>query len=65
MKINVGKADQIVRIILGLILISMFFVLEGGLRYIGIVGIVLILTASIKFCPLYTLLGVNTCPVKK
>lgn len=65
MKSNVGKADQIVRILLGLILISLFFVLEGGLRYIGLVGIVLILTASIKFCPLYTLLGVNTCPVKR
>lgn len=65
MKINVGKADQIVRILLGLILISLFFVLEGGLRYIGLVGIVLILTASIKFCPLYTLFGVSTCPVKK
>jgi hypothetical protein len=65
MKINVGKADQIVRIILGLILISLFFILEGGLRYIGLVGIVLLLTATIKFCPLYTLLGVSTCPVKK
>lgn len=60
LKKNIGKVDQIIRIILGLILVSFFFLLDGGLRYIGIIGLVLILTSFMKFCPLYTLFGINT-----
>lgn len=65
MKANVGTTDRIVRIILGLILMSLYFVIDGGLKYISIVGVVLLLTAFIKFCPLYTIFGVNTCSTKK
>ncbi|MCM3662789.1 DUF2892 domain-containing protein [Mesobacillus subterraneus] len=61
---NIGKIDQIIRIILGLALLSSFFLLDGGMKYIGIVGIILVLTSVIKFCPLYTLLGFNTNKAK-
>ena len=60
MKTNIGKVDQIVRILLGIVLVSFFFLVDGGLKYIGIIGLVLILTSSIKFCPLYTLFGIDT-----
>ncbi|MGA9225960.1 MAG: DUF2892 domain-containing protein [Mesobacillus sp.] len=60
LKANVGKIDQVIRIVLGLILISLFFLLDGILKYIGIIGLVLVLTSFIKFCPLYTLFGINT-----
>lgn len=65
LKANVGTADRIVRIILGLALLSLFFILDGGIKYISLVGIVLLLTSFIKFCPLYTIFGINTCSSKK
>ncbi len=64
MKNNVGKIDQFIRIILGLALLSSFILLDGGMKYIGIVGIILVLTSVLKFCPLYTLLGFNTNKAK-
>jgi len=64
LKANVGKIDQVIRIVLGLILISLFFLLDGILKYIGIIGLVLVLTSFIKFCPLYTLFGINTTKEK-
>lgn len=57
---NVGAVDRIIRIILGLVLLSLLFILDGGIKFIGLIGIVLLLTAFIRFCPLYPLLGINT-----
>ena len=65
MKANVGTADRIVRIILGVALLSLFFIVDGGLKYIGLIGIILLLTAFIKFCPLYTIFGIKTNKVEK
>lgn len=60
MKVNVGSADRILRIVLGVLLLGLFM-LEGNVKYLGILGIVFIFTSIIRFCPLYTLFGVNTC----
>ncbi len=57
---NVGSADRVIRIIVGLALVSLFFVLEGGARWLGLIGVVLIATAIINFCPLYRILGLST-----
>lgn len=65
MKTNVGSTDKIIRIVIGLALLSLFFVLQGGIRFVGLIGIVPLLTAFVGFCPLYTVLGMNTCGVKK
>lgn len=65
MKANVGTTDRIIRIILGIVILSLFFILEGNMKYLGLIGLVPLLTAFIKFCPLYTLFGINTCGVKK
>jgi hypothetical protein len=65
MQANVGGADRIIRIILGLVLLSLFFILDGNARYLGLIGIVPIATALIRWCPAYTLIGVNTCGTKK
>ncbi|GGJ61231.1 hypothetical protein GGR02_001194 [Anoxybacillus voinovskiensis] len=59
MKANVGSADRIVRFILGISLLGLFF-LEGNIKYVGILGIVLIVTAFMKFCPLYVPFRINT-----
>ncbi len=58
---NVGSVDRIIRIILGIILLSLFFFLDGNLKYIALIGLVPLLTAVTNFCPLYTLFGINTC----
>ncbi|MDN5352407.1 MAG: hypothetical protein PWQ12_1327 [Clostridiales bacterium] len=60
MKKNVGQIDRIIRIILGIIVLSLFFTLEGGIKWISLLGIVLIVTGLINFCPLYVPFGINT-----
>lgn len=65
MKQNIGTVDKVIRLIVGIVLMSLYFLLDGGLKYISILGIILILTAFINYCPLYTLFGINTCSTKK
>ncbi len=65
---NIGQTDKIIRIVLGLGLAALDFfeVVTGPFSWIlSVVAIVLVATALINFCPLYTLLGKNTCEVKK
>ncbi|AST05585.1 MULTISPECIES: YgaP family membrane protein [Anoxybacillus] len=59
MKANVGSVDRIIRFILGIALLGLFF-LEGNIKYVGILGIVLIATAFMRFCPLYVPFRINT-----
>jgi hypothetical protein len=63
MKSNVGGIDRILRIVLGLALIAM--TLTGTIGVWGWIGVVPLLTAAMGFCPLYTVLGFSTCPVKR
>ncbi len=64
MKANVGGVDKILRIVVGLGLLSLILILEGNARWWGLVGLVLLLTGVVNFCPLYALLGINSCPIK-
>ncbi len=64
MKANVGGMDKILRIVVGLVLLSLILILEGNTRWWGLVGIVPLVTGLFNFCPLYSLLGINTCPLK-
>lgn len=61
MKQNVGGIDRILRIIVGLGLLSMVFILEGSQRWFGLIGLVPLMTGIFAFCPAYPLVGVNTC----
>ena len=61
-KKNVGNPDRAFRIILGIGLISVVFV--GPQTPWGWVGVIPLLTAFVGSCPLYSLLGINTCPSK-
>jgi len=65
MKTNVGGIDKILRIVAGLALLSLIFILEGNARWWGLVGIVPLLTGSLGWCPVYTPFGISTCPAKK
>jgi hypothetical protein len=62
---NVGSLDKVVRIVFGLGLLSLWFVLEGSMRYVALIGVVPLLTAAMGFCPAYTLFGISTCATKK
>lgn len=61
MSINVGSIDRAVRVIAGLAILSAIFWAEGSVRWLGLIGLVPLLTAAAGFCPLYTVLGINTC----
>jgi hypothetical protein len=58
---NVGTIDRILRVIVGLGLISLYFV--GPQTPWGLIGIVPLFTAVVGFCPAYTLFGIKTCPI--
>lgn len=59
---NVGNIDRILRIIAGLILLSLIFI--GPQTWWGLVGLVPLATAFMRTCPAYSILGVNTCERK-
>ncbi len=56
---NVGGVDRILRIIIGLGLISLVYV--GPQTPWGWIGVIPLLSAIVGFCPAYRLIGVNTC----
>ena len=64
MKINVGMVDKAVRIVLGLGLLSLTVLLDGNARWLGLIGIVPLVTGAVGYCPLYSILGLNTCSAK-
>ncbi len=63
MKTNVGGIDRIARIVVGLVLIAL--AATGTVGVWGWIGVVPLLTGLIRWCPLYPLLGISSCPLKK
>lgn len=63
MTTNVGGIDRVLRIVAGIVLLALGAF--GPLGWWGLVGLVPLGTALIGFCPVYPLLGINTCPAKK
>jgi hypothetical protein len=65
MQKNVGHpVDKVVRIIIGIVLLSLLFYLEGDIRWIGLIGVIPILTVVFGWCPGWAVLGINTCKTK-
>ncbi|MEZ5873139.1 MAG: DUF2892 domain-containing protein [Nitratireductor sp.] len=65
-KVNEGSLDRGLRIIVGLALLAAFFLYpDASWRYWTLIGVVPLLTGLVGSCPLYSILGVSTCPVKK
>lgn len=60
---NEGTIDRAVRVVLGFVLLSLVFL--GPKTMLGWIGVVPLLTGIVGSCPLYTLFGFSTCPVKK
>lgn len=61
MKVNEGKLDRTLRVIVGLGLLSLIFV--GPQTLWGLVGVIPLLTGAVGYCPLYRVFGLNTCPM--
>jgi Protein of unknown function (DUF2892) len=62
MKSNMGTADRVFRIIVGLALLSMIVLLKTDVRWFGLIGLVPLATGLASWCPLYSMLGLSTCP---
>ena len=62
MSTNVGNFDRVIRIVLGLALLWYALLApQTGFNWVGWIGIVPLFTALMGYCPLYSLIGVNTC----
>lgn len=65
-KKNAGGIDRILRVIVGVALLAAFFMMpDASFRMFLLIGIVPLATGLLGSCPLYTILGLNTCPMKK
>jgi hypothetical protein len=60
MKKNVGMVDKWIRIVLGVGLLSLLFILNGNLRWLGLIGLVPLITGLFNFCPIYAVLKIHT-----
>jgi hypothetical protein len=63
---NEGTADRVVRILIGLFALGLFFFGPAwGMRWLLLVGLVPLVTGLVGWCPLYAVLGVSTCPARR
>lgn len=60
MKTNEGVLDRSLRVILGLVLIGL--AATGTVGLWGYIGVIPLVTGAVGMCPLYSLLGINSCP---
>lgn len=68
MKQNMGSTDKAIRLILAALFAVLFFtnVVTGVFGYVLLaLGAVFVLTSLVGFCPLYAIVGLNTCPVSE
>ncbi len=61
MKKNIHHVERIIRIIAGLAVLALFFILQGNARYWGLVGLVPLITGLVGWCPPYAIFGISTC----
>ncbi len=59
MQTNVGKIDRIIRIVVGLALLSLVFV--GPKTLWGLLGLIPLISGLVSSCPVYSILGISTC----
>ncbi len=61
---NMGTTDRIIRLVLGVVLISLVVVLDGPLRFVSLIALVPLITSFVSWCPVYAIFGLRTCPVR-
>ncbi len=60
---NIGSTERVIRIVAGLAITALAFV--GPQTPWALLGLVPLATGLMGWCPLYPLIGLNTCPIKK
>lgn len=66
LKKNVGSLDRILRIVLGLALLAGYALNnDGAYSWLYLIGIIPLATGLMSSCPLYSLFGLSTCPMKR
>lgn len=66
LKSNVGNLDRGIRVLVGVVLIALFFLYpDASWRYFALIGVIPLFTGLFGTCPLYSVFGISTCPVKK
>ncbi|OBZ17469.1 MULTISPECIES: DUF2892 domain-containing protein [Bacillales] len=60
---NVGGADRMIRILLGIAFLSLFYFLGGYWKLFGLIALPLLLTGLMQRCGINKLLGRNTCRI--
>ena len=65
MQINVGSLDRIVRIVVGLALLSLLLWLDSSWRWLGLIGFMPLNPGLAGRCPGYRMFGLTTCPVQR
>ena len=64
MTTNIGTSDRVFRIVLGIVLLSLLYFLEGNARWFGLIGLIPLITAFLRWCPAYSLFGWSSSPKK-
>ena len=62
---NVGSIDRMARIVIGLLILSQFFVMSENYRWWALVGLVPLLTGFVGWCPAYLPFGLSTCKIRE
>lgn len=65
MQINVGPLDRVIRLLVGLVVLSFVLTGESAARWLGLIGLAPLATAMAASCPVYALLGAATCPIRR
>lgn len=68
MKKNMGNTDKAIRIVLAIVFAALYFTntVTGTLGLVLLIlGAVFVLTSLVSFCPLYAIVGLNTCRTNK
>ena len=57
---NIGNADRLIRLVIGVALLSLYFFLPGNERFFAFIGLIPLATAFLRWRPLYRLTGLHT-----
>lgn len=63
-KKNAGSIDRILRVVVGIALLAAYFLIENASPFL-LIGIIPLATGLMGSCPLYSIFGISTCPMKK
>ena len=62
MQTNIGDFDRLIRVVAGVVLLTLLFFLQGNLRWLGLIGLIPLITGLVRWCPLYAASGLNSLP---